>query len=274
MKRFITISNINLVYLVKNPEKENIVFFIHGNSISSRSWNAQLNSELLKNYRLIAIDLPAHGDSDAVRNPVTDYSVQGLGAIIAAAIHSLAGKSPYMVAAISLGTNILAESLAYDLQPEGIVLAGSCLVGGKYTLNSFAYPETNVHVVFTEQAPENEVRKYASQVMKNDSEIFIDEFMADYYLVKSPFRSALMNSIQEQQFSNEIELVASVNNPILMIFGKEEQIINPDYLDHAPFNLWNNTIYKIPNAGHLVHSDQPEEFNRLLSEYAADIFGT
>ena len=108
--------------------------------------------------------------------------------------------------------------------------------------------------------------------MNNDNEIIVEEFVADYYKVKLPFRSALMNSIQEQQFSNEIELIAYVNNPILMIFGEEEQIINPDYLDDAPFNLWNNTIYKIPNAGHLVHLDQPDAFNKLISEYAADIF--
>jgi pimeloyl-ACP methyl ester carboxylesterase len=271
-QKFIHVAGTKLAYLDKNEEKENIIFFIHGNSLSSRSWNAQLNSELLKDYRLIAIDLPAHGDSEVAANPATDYSIPGLGAIMALAIKSLAGSSPYLMTGLSLGTNILAESLAFELRPGGIVLAGSCLVGEKYSLDSFAYPDTHIHVVFTEQAPENEVRKYAAQVMTNDKEAIVDEFIADYYGVKLPFRSVLMNSIQEHQFNDEIELVGSVNKPVLMIFGKDEQIINPDYLDDIPLNLWNQKIYKIPGASHLVNSDQPEAFNKLLAAYAADIF--
>lgn len=271
-QKFIEIAGFKLAYVDSNEDQGNIIFFIHGNSFSSQSWKAQLESDLLKDYRLIAIDLPGHGDSDAAANPAADYSIPGLAAIVAAAIKVLAGKNPYLMTAISLGTNVLAESLAFDLHPEGIVLAGSCLVGGKYTLNSFAYPNTHIHVVFTEQAPEGEVRQYAAQVMTNDKEAIVDEFVADYYRVKLPFRSALMNSIQEQQFNDEIELITSVDKPILMIFGKDEQIVNPDYLDDAPINLWNQKIYKIAGASHLVHSDQPEEFNRLLSGYAKYIF--
>lgn len=273
-KKFITVAGTKLAYLDKNEDKENIIFFIHGNSLSSHSWTPQLNSERLKDYRLIAIDLPAHGDSEAAPMPEADYSIPGLGAIVAAAISSIAGTSPYLMAGLSLGTNILAESLAFKLSPSGIVIAGSCLVGGKYTLDNFAYPGTNVHVVFTEEAPEDEVRKYASQVMMSQSKTDTDEFVANYYKVKLPFRSSLMNSIQQGKFSDEIRLIAVMDKPVLMVFGKDEQVINPDYLDDAPLKLWNKTIYKLPGAGHLVHLDQPEAFNQLLSDYAVNIFSS
>jgi pimeloyl-ACP methyl ester carboxylesterase len=271
-QKFITIADCKLAYLDQNEDKENMVFFIHGNSVSSRSWKAQLNSERLQDYRLIAIDLPAHGDSAASANPAQDYSIPGLGAIMAAAIKVLAADQPYILAALSLGTNILAESLAFGLQPSGLVLAGSCLIGGKYTLDSFAYPDTNVGVVFTEQAGQNEVRAYASEVMTNRDKSVVEAFVNDYYQVKPPFRSVLSTSIQEQKYSDQIALIQAVEKPVLVIFGKEEQVINPDYLDDASLKLWKNMVFKIPDASHLVHSDQPEEFNKLLSAYMAEIF--
>lgn len=271
-QKFIRVANCRLAYLEKNSTAQNTIFFIHGNSVSSRSWKAQLNGEGLQDYRLIAIDLPAHGDSEVSADPDADYSIPGLGAIMAAAIKALTTGAPYILAALSLGTNILAESLAFDLQPAGLVLAGSCLVGKKHTLDKFVYPDTNVAVVFTEQAPQNEVRLYASQVMINNDESLLDDFVADYYQVKLPFRSLLSSSIQEQKYNDQIALVHSADKPVLVVFGKEEQVINPDYLDDAPFPLWQNTIFKIPGASHLVQADQPEEFNKLLAEYAADAF--
>ncbi|MBB5439415.1 pimeloyl-ACP methyl ester carboxylesterase [Pedobacter sp. AK017] len=271
-QKFITIANCKLAYLEKNSTAQNTIFFIHGNSVSSRSWKAQLSSERLQGYRLIAIDLPAHGDSGASADPGADYSIPGLGAIVAAAIKVLTADRPYILVALSLGTNIMAESLAFGLHPAGIVLAGSCLIGEKYTLDSFVYPDTNVAVVFTEQAPQNEVRLYASQVMSNSDASVVEEFVTDYYQVKLPFRSSLSGSIQEQKYNDQIALIHAVDKPALVIFGKDEQVINPDYLDDAPFKLWQNTVFKIPGASHLVQSDRPEEFNKLLADYAAATF--
>lgn len=164
-KTFITTADTKLAYLDKNEDKEHVIFFIHGNSISSSSWASQFNSELLKNYRLITIDLPAHGDSAVATDSASGYSIPGLGATLATTIKTLAGIRPYIIAGISLGTNIIAEPLAFGLQPQGLVLAGSCLVGGKYTLNSFAYPETHIHVVFTEEAPDGSFGKTAEYVV-------------------------------------------------------------------------------------------------------------
>jgi pimeloyl-ACP methyl ester carboxylesterase len=266
-----TISNIRITYLIGNESAKDTIFFIHGNSISSDSWKKQLTSDLLKKYRLIAFDLPAHGGSGTSLNPAEDYSLPGLGLIIAKAIQAVAGNDSYMIVGLSLGTNILAEALAFKLKPQGIVLAGSCIIGGKYTIDKLVRPNTNVFVVFTEKSPEAEVVKYASEVMFSNDENYVKEFIKDYYGVKSRFRALLSASIQQQKYSNEVELIARIAKPVLIIFGKDEKIIDPDYLDNAPFNLWNK-VYKIPGAGHLVNIDQPDAFNKLVSIYAREVF--
>lgn len=272
-KKTIIINRIELVYFEVNSDAKETIFFIHGNSVSSISWKKQLSSELLNAYRLVAIDLPAHGDSGASSNEEHDYNLAGFGLIMANAIKELAGDKPYLLAGISLGTNILAEALAFDLHPMGIVLGGSCIVGGAYTVNSFVMPNTNVHVVFSAQSSLNEVSQYASQVMLSTEEDDVNDFISDYYRVKVPVRSTLADSIGKQQYSNEIALIKSIHKPVLLIFGKDELIVDPDYLDDASLNLWKGLIFKLPGASHLVHIDQPEVFNSLLADYAKDMFG-
>ena len=81
-KKYTTAKGIRIAYLEKNPEAKNTIFFIHGNSLSANSWTKQFQSELLTSYRLVAFDLPAHGDSDASPDPDMDYTFAGLASIL------------------------------------------------------------------------------------------------------------------------------------------------------------------------------------------------
>ncbi len=71
--QFLQINNIRLAYVEQNLTATKTIIFVHGNSLSSKMWQKQFNSELLKEYRLIAFDLPAHGKSSAPLNPEKDY---------------------------------------------------------------------------------------------------------------------------------------------------------------------------------------------------------
>ena len=133
-QKFILIDGISIAYFEKNCEKENSIFFIHGNSSSSAIWLKQFESELLSGYRLIAFDLPAHGASGALNGSGIEYGLPVLGKIMAAAVKESAGDGAYIIAGLSLGTNIVAEMLAHTIAPAGVIVIGSCMIGGEYTM--------------------------------------------------------------------------------------------------------------------------------------------
>lgn len=56
------------------------------------------------------------------------------------------------------------------------------------------------------------------------------------------------------------------------MFEEEEHIINQDYLDAPPFELWEEKVFKIPKASYLVHQDQPKAVSALLLKYVRDQF--
>ena len=267
---FIKLENIKLAYYEINSEAQQTLFFIHGNSVSKRNWRKQYNSKVLGGYRMIAIDLPAHGDSEPLGLP--EYSLPLLAKIMCEAVQQLADDKPYILAGISLSTNIVAEMLSYDVQPRGLVLAAPCVLGKGHPIEKLAKPYTHVSVVFTDEPDEHDVYSYCSETSLSTEAADIAIFMEDFKAVKKPFRSALAHSIASSHYSDEIALLKEKNTPLLLVFGKEELVVYTDYLDDAMLPLWNNTIYKMEGASHLVNIDQPVAFNELLSEFAQAVF--
>jgi len=267
--KFITVEDISLAYFEVNPDGERTIFFIHGNSSSSRIWRAQLETDLLSGYRLIAFDLPAHGQSPCFH----DYSLPVLGRIISAAINGLAAGHAYIVAGLSLGTNVLAEALGHSLKPNGIVLIGSCIIGGPCSMEVVFLPDIDIHAAFTDDVSEDELLQYWSLAGISGPE---DEkyplFAADYYATQDNFRSKMFATVMAGNLSNEIDLLQLSTIPVLVIFGGEEKVCNKDYLDNAGLRLWQERVFKVPGAGHLASIDQPEKINDLMLQYARDRF--
>ena len=267
--RFISIEDIRLAYYVRNPDEKNTIFLIHGNSSSSRIWEAQLSSAALSAWRLIALDLPAHGLSD----PFPDYSMPALGRLLAAAIKELSADSPCIIAGLSLGANVLAEMLQYDLKPAGLVLISSCAIGNLSDLELIFKPGIDIHAAFTDQVSLEELQQYwrTGGVKDPDGEKFT-QFAEDYHAVKDNFRSGMFASVQAGKISDEIALLQQSALPLLAIFGEEDGVCNTDFLDHKGLMLWHNKVFKLPEAGHFANLDQPEDTCRLLERYATDVF--
>jgi pimeloyl-ACP methyl ester carboxylesterase len=268
--KYIKIEETQIFYLEKNKEATPILFFIHGNSCSSNTWRKQLNDPLFADYRLIAFDLPCHGKSDAAKE--ADCTLPGLARLISNGVKQLSQNKPFILAGVSLATNIIAEMLAYDVNPAGIVLAGPCIAGGEFTLQKMVKPGTHVAVVFEDDALMEDVKAYAKETSLSNAKDDLDYFLQDYVSVAKPFRSLLAQSIFNNQMSNQIELLQKDETPLLMIFGKDEKVVDTNYLNKAPLHLWQNEIFKIEGASHLVNIDQPDKFNRLLLQFAEDVF--
>ncbi len=267
---FIEAGQIRITYKELNREAKQTVFFIHGNSGSHRTWNKQLNSELFKNYHLVAFDLPGCGKSLIPAGIEWDYSLLSTGRVVAEAIKQLAGSKPYCLVGFSYGSSVLSETLNHSVTPAGISLLGSCVIGEGIGLDKLIVPGDSIS--FQDEVSEETVKQFLSDVLKARNEEEINLHTEDFFLAKPPFRSALIQSVMEGKLSDEIALLKSRAIPVQLIFGKEDNLINVNYLDEMPFAIWKNEIYKLPGAGHYLQNDQPELFNQLLAEYLEERF--
>jgi pimeloyl-ACP methyl ester carboxylesterase len=267
----LTIKGIRISYIEQNPEARKTIFFIHGNSSSSATWKKQFNSELLTAYRLVAIDLPAHGSSEASPLPERDYTLSGLASILTEVIQELE-KGPYILCGSSLATNILAEMIPFGIEPAGMFFAGPSLMGSGLGIDKIAIPGTDISALFKDEVPLEAIINYGKLTSQSTDPEDLEIFKTDFNNVQSPFRSLFLNSIFSGNLGDEIKQVNSISCPLAWVFGADEKVLDQNYLDGVDVPKWKDQVFKIPGASHLVNVDKPETFNTLLAEFAKDCF--
>src|SRR5436853_4699182 len=97
---------------------------IHGNSCSGLTFRHQLESPLGEKYRLVALDLPGHGDSARAVDPQSTYTLPGYAAIIAGAAEQL-GLTDAVIAGWSLGGNVVLEASSRFPDAPGFLIFGA-----------------------------------------------------------------------------------------------------------------------------------------------------
>lgn len=270
--KFIDINGLQLHYVERNEQERKILFFIHGNSGSTQNWYKQINDKLFNNFRVIALDLPGHGKSFRSKNPEIDYSPIGTSNILSKAIKSLATTNPYIIIGFSYGTNVLAEMLNQDLRPTGIVLAGSCVIGKDHGMEKVFVENETPSIYFYNEPNQKVVEEYFYNAMSNPSEVDIEVLKEAYLSVSSDFKPALFKTASEGKVSDEIIVLNKSGIPAVVIFGKQDKMVQIDYLDDIPFSVWKDQVYKLPNAGHWVNMEQADIFNQILNEYIVESF--
>jgi pimeloyl-ACP methyl ester carboxylesterase len=268
---YLSIDTLNLAYYENHPEKDQTIFFIHGNSSSSRTWQRQMMSPLFAGYRLIAIDLPGHGASGPATKPSDDYTAKGVAALLTKVIETLA-HGPYLLCATSMATNIVAEMIPGDIEPVGILMEGASLMGEGVGIDKIAQPGGDISAITKDEAEISSVEAYSQfafhAVDVDTRRLFVEDFLK----VQAPFRTTMIGSIFSGQLSDQIALMRTLSCPVAYVYGAEERVINTEYLLNVDVPKWGDKIWKIPDAGHLAHVEQPESFNTLLLSFVQDCF--
>ncbi len=268
----VSVNNLSLAYYEQNEDADHTIFFVHGNSASGKAWAKQFQGSHLLPYRLIAFDLPAHGQSDPLNGSAFNYSFPDLGKVLHDAVKVLSGNKPYILAGVSIGTNIVTESVAHGLTPAGVVLVGACVLGGEYTVEKVTHDDPLIGIGFSDKISEDDLKAYSKLGFDSVDGDDWKAFETDFRKVKDGFRGKMATSFMSGDYNDEVKLLREQPALLLVIFGENERVCRIDYLDDARLNLWKGQIYKIPAAGHFVQTDQPLVFNKMVAAFAGDVF--
>jgi pimeloyl-ACP methyl ester carboxylesterase len=272
MEKQLFANELQIAFTQKNPGVQKTIFFIHGNSGSSRAWRKQVADPIFSGYRIFTIDLPAHGDSTHSSKPAEDYSLPGMSKVIAQTIEKAAGDAPFILVGLSLGSNVIAEALKF-IKPKGMAIVSTSVIGGDYTTAQAFQEGVDVVTFFSDEATEEKINKFGRDMSFFDDADEQEIAISDYKIVRQKLRPTLMQTAMEGNFSDEIEMLKHYERPVLVVFGEKDVLANIHYLDKKPFKTWNDKIYKIPEAGHAVQLDQPQKFNEMLVAYAKEMLG-
>lgn len=246
------------------------IFFIHGNSMSSKNYVNQFNSRLKENFHLISFDLPGHGKSSFAENPEETYSLPGYAAITKEIIEELQLDEVILVG-YSLGGHICLEAVNNIPQAKGVMIFGA--PPGKKPINSdeifYSIPELGV--IFNDEITEDQIKGFINSLIKN--KLFTDSTINIVRNADPRVRSYLGLSVSEGRYRDEVQVVKNLEIPLAILHGLEDPLIRLDYIESLTFStLWKDVIQKLPNVGHSPQIDTPEVFNDILQEFVNDVY--
>jgi len=251
---------------------EKQIIFLHGNSQSLKVWESLTSMGSLKEkHTLITVDLPGHGNSFRSDNPEKDYSLFGLADHFLSFIKQFDSK-PYILVGNSLGSNIISEIAPKLKNCSGVLFTGSCVFGKSVSLEEVFLPNPNATTCFTENPTDDMINMLAEDTIYNQSSDTKNLISNEFKNTDTKVRAVLGACIAGQQYSDELLNLEKSGIETAFVFGAEEKICNPHYLDHVNFSKWRSQSVLIENCGHFPHLDQPKALANIISEFAADCF--
>lgn len=263
----VEISTQNIAYYQSSGQGKT-VFLVHSNSSSGRSYLHQLQSQLGQIYRLIAMDLPGHGLSNAAANPEVTYNLPGYADAVIEVAKALDASNAIFVG-WSLGGHILLEASHRLTDAEGILIFGTPpIADNPPDLANAFLSHPSLSLGFTAELTKENMLAYVRTFFRPDMLEIPELFLEDIALTDGRARANLGASITPGGYQDEIEIVGNMKIPLMIIHGEEEQLVNADYITELKMpTLWHGEIQFIANAGHAPHWETPQKFNSLLMDF-------
>lgn len=249
-------------YYLQGNATEKTVVFIHGNSLSSKTFSEQFNG--IKNIPLLAIDLPGHGLSEKALNADNTYSILGYIDVLKHILTELQ-ITDFILAGHSLGGHIVLEASEELNGLKGLLLSGSPPLGMPPEMDKAFLPNPAIPFLFQEQLSENELNLLCEAFTDVENK---EKIKNEIQIADGNTRSYLAASFAKGQFKNEIEIIKNLNVPVAIIQGEKDSFISKQYLSELTIpTLWKNEIQMIKNARHCPQMEQANEFNRLITDF-------
>ncbi len=253
------------------------VVLIHGNSSSWRAFSRQLEGPLGRRVRLVAVDLPGHGESDDAKDP-SAYSLPGHAHAVRAVVEALDLHEARFVG-WSLGGHVALE-MAPDLpRARGFVIFGTPPVPSRSRppipsrepMREPFLANPAMKFTFQESIDSSEASAYVAAFFKPGFTDIPAFYFQDASRTDGRARSGLGSSVEGGLYRDEVAIVRDLKIPLAVLHGGDEQLVNGQYFGWVAMpSLWRGAVQMIPYAGHAPHWETPKAFDALIEAFVAD----
>ncbi|MDX1959712.1 MAG: alpha/beta hydrolase [Leptospiraceae bacterium] len=253
----------NYKYLEGGNDKKETLVFVHGFAAEKDHWT-RLGKFFTDKYRVIALDLPGHGENDRIQEE--NYSV----------------------------TNQV-KNLHKFLEAIGVKkfhLIGNSMGGGIAGIYSTEYPDSVLSLSLITAAGINspiksdlsvEVAKGKNPLILNSVEDFdklmsftfvkppyipypIKSYFAERSLQRAEFNRKMLTDIRTEEFPLEKKL-SSIKTRTLVIWGDSDRILHVSSTEVIQKKVKNSKVVIIKDCGHAPMLEKPEETAKILNEF-------
>ncbi|KAL5456883.1 hypothetical protein EMCRGX_G034109 [Ephydatia muelleri] len=276
-RKQLTVNGITYAYFERLPvalvKDAPAVLFLHGFTADKTMWMLTIRN-LPKEWWIIVLDLPGHGDTSFVQNG--DYSPTGMvtklhEVIEAINIHHVhligtslgalyamvyASKHPSKVATLSL----LCPPVAHKL-PDGVRTE---------FFESLESSGTNLLLPTTVEGFHRMIDTVLHQSNKFKfhrrlSEVLLDERMQKYESFKEIQQDLIKDT--DNASSRAVETVEGLMMNTLLVWGEHDKICHPSGAALLHKLIKNSEVVMIKNCGHTIALEKPRETANIIANF-------
>lgn len=239
------------------------VLLIHGNSFCRGVFRNQMQGQLARKYRLIAFDLPGHGDSSDAIDPQRSYTLPGLADATIEFLDKL-GIARVIVFGWSLGGHIGIEMIPRFPGMRGLMICGTPPVGPNDFSQGFNAPP-NRGVAGREWLSEAEIDAFVQGVIGESAEPFLRDAVAR---ADGRFRKVLFEAARAGEGVDQRLIVESSRVLLAVVNGGSDHVVKLDYFDDVAYaNLWEGRCHRLNGLGHAPFWQSPEVFDPVFERF-------
>lgn len=258
-------NGISLNYAELNEGALSTLIFLHGNSHSHKSFKKQASSPLLKDFRLIFLDLPGHGDSGTL----DEYSVLAIAEMVSEFI-KIKKLENFALVGHSLGGHIAIHSLQFT-NPMGLFISGTPPLQKPFDPSAFM-PNANAAALFQASSTSADIENLMNELNYTGEEKI--QAVKDYLKTDSVFRGTIFNSIPTGNYLDEVELLKNYKGELHILIPTRDTLINNKYITDALAGKKSGIEFSFIEAGHNPHEELSETFNSTLYGFSQLTFNS
>jgi len=246
----ITIGSIIYHYRMSKrvPADGCAVICIHGSGTSSIVWSYQI-SRLSKYFKIIAPDLPGHGESGGHTLPSAEAYARWLNRFL----EELRLPSVYLCGHSFGGAIVQEYARIYPHKVKGLVLIGT----------GMSFKLSKLYRKLTAQGSDPAGALPLSELP--------DFFRKGYELLSSISNQTLHDDLLAAGDFDSAPWIGSLHVPALVVWGSNDIITPVEVPRELAVALPAATLQIIQDAGHVVMVDSPEAFNNVLNKFLKSI---
>ena len=247
-RRTLDVDGNRIVYFAGGNGARTLVL-VHGVNDQAGSW-VSVVSPLMKEFRVVAIDLPGHGDSAPATGPLPmPMMVNALGAII----ERESPKTAVAVVGNSMGGWVsMLYAANHPTRVSHLVLEDASGMSWDVS-NVPMFPKTRdeaVKLLRMVHGPHTPIADYlVDAVLKNAAA------MPQARVLEAGIIFAIVDT-----------RLRDLTMPVTLIWGAHDGLLPIAYAEALRARIADSTLYVINDAAHIPHRQAPVEFTRLLRE--------